>query len=387
MQDGLIIPGFWEAVEGYKPSGTDQLKQDKVKAFYDRLDKAGVTDKIHFNGDELNEVDFKGARFFCQSSFSGSVTDGVNFSDTTFFKFVMFRDIHPIEFANHSQQIFTFTFCRATFAHGAYFGNSTFDQLFFTDAKFEEMTRFHTVSVRYEFSLLGAQFAKRINFWNCEFKERLNWGLCVFKKDMTLGFDDDATNSKFTLNMRGATFENHPPALFGSNLNPDSDLACILPKVPSTSHINIYEDLRQHAERLGKLDDRKRFVHAELSCRAIDPNKSGAERFIWLLYGLTSNYGTSVYLPLFWLLILFLISAAPWMGYAIWFSSMSVWSALSYNILQAVPFTGHLSSALLNNFHELPMSLHFIAGPIALLNPIFWFLTGLGLRFQLRLAR
>lgn len=69
MQDGLIIHGFWEAVEGYKPSGTDQLKQDKVKAFYDRLDKAGVTDKIHFNGDELNKVDFKGARFFVSLRF------------------------------------------------------------------------------------------------------------------------------------------------------------------------------------------------------------------------------------------------------------------------------------------------------------------------------
>ena len=66
---------------------------------------------------------------------------------------------------------------------------------------------------------------------------------------------------------------------------------------------------------------------------------------------------------------------------------MSVWSALSYNILQAVPFTGHLSSALLNKFPELPMSLHFIADPVVLLNPIFWFLIGLGMRYKLRLAR
>ena len=66
---------------------------------------------------------------------------------------------------------------------------------------------------------------------------------------------------------------------------------------------------------------------------------------------------------------------------------MSVWAALSYNILQAVPFTGHLSSALLNDFSELPMSLHFITGPVALLNPFFWFLIGLGMRHNLRLTR
>jgi len=166
-----------------------------------------------------------------------------------------------------------------------------------------------------------------------------------------------------------------------------SDLAFTLPAKPNPDHINIYEDLRQHAERLGKLEEKKLFVHAELSCRAIDPQKSPAERFVWWLYYITSDYGTSIYRPLGWLFALFLISAIPWVGYAIWYSPVSVWSALSYNILQAVPFTGHLSSALLNNFPEMPMSLHFIAGPVALLNPIFWFLIGLGMRYKLRLAR
>jgi hypothetical protein len=68
---------------------------------------------------------------------------------------------------------------------------------------------------------------------------------------------------------------------------------------------------------------------------------------------------------------------------------MSVWSAPSYNILHAVPFTGHLTAGLLGSdaFENLPMSLHFIAGPVALLNPIFWFLTGIGMRYKLRLAR
>lgn len=135
------------------------------------------------------------------------------------------------------------------------------------------------------------------------------------------------------------------------------------------------------------MEEKKRFVYAEPSCRAIDPQKPPAERFVWWLYYVTSDYGTSIYRPLGWLFGLFLISAVPRVGYAIWFSPISVWSALSYNILQAVLLTGHLSSALLNNFPELPMSLYFIAGPVALLNPIFWFLIGLGMRYKLRLAR
>jgi hypothetical protein len=120
-----------------------------------------------------------------------------------------------------------------------------------------------------------------------------------------------------TLNLRGTNFVNRPPELFGSDLKPYSDLAFTLPAKPNPDHINIYEDLRQHAERLGKLEEKKRFVHAELSCRAIDPQKSPAERFVWWLYYITSDYGTSIYRPLGWLFVLFLMSAVPWVGYAI----------------------------------------------------------------------
>lgn len=217
----------------------------------------------------------------------------------------------------------------------------------------------------------------------CEFRGEANFRDANFHRFFKLPSFDD------TLNLRGTNFVNQPPKLFGSDLKPDSDLACTLPVKPNPEHINIYEDLRQHAERLGKLEEKKRFVHAELSCRAIDPQKSPAERFVWWLYYITSDYGTSIYRPLGWLFVLFLMSAVPWVGYAIWFSPMSVWSALSYNILQAVPFTGHLSTGLLGSdaFGNLPMSLHFIAGPVALLNPIFWFLIGLGMRYKLRLAR
>ena len=254
------------------------------------------------------------------------------------------------------------------------------DKVSFRDAICECEAVFANVQLKKDCGFENAQLGA-ISFHDCDFSSKLSFADASIEDKLKLHSFDD------TLNLRGANFVNDPPELFGSDLKPDSDLACILPAKSHLDHINIYEDLRQHAERLGKLEEKKRFVHAELSCRAIDPQKPHAERFVWWLYYITSDYGTSIYRPLGWLFALFLISAVPWVGYAIWFSPMSVWSALSYNILQAVPFTGHLSSALLNNFPELPMSLHFIAGPVALLNPIFWFLIGLGMRYKLRLAR
>ncbi len=328
---------------------------------------------------------FDDCNFCVRCSFKGTLFSGVTYEEwnsfSAYFCSFVGATFHGALIFEPRRNFLIGNFSKAIFFSDARFSSCDFQKIIFEKARFADDVHFHDVFFTEGCTLQSATIDGGLFLKNCRFKDTFDL------RDVVIRGQTDLKNFDSTLNMRGAAFINHPPELFGSDLNPDSDLACILPKVPSTSHINIYEDVRQHAEQLGKLDDRKRFVHAELSCRAIDLNKSGAERFIWCLYGLTSNYGTSVYLPLFWLLILFLISAAPWMGYAIWFSSMSVWSALSYNILQAVPFTGHLSSALLNNFHELPMSLHFIAGPIALLNPIFWFLTGLGLRFQLRLAR
>ena len=214
-----------------------------------------------------------------------------------------------------------------------------------------------------DFNCHDSQFTDVLDFKNFKVVGKIVLSNLLIKGEVKLH------NLKSSFRLRGANFETRPLELFGSDLNPDSDLAFTLSAKPNPNHINIYEDMRQHAERLGKLEEKKRFVHAELSCRAIDPQKTPAERFVWWLYYITSDYGTSIYRPLGWLFGLFLILAVPWMGYAIWFSPMSVWSAL------------------LNNFPELPMSLYFIAGPVALLNPIFWFLIGLGMRYKLRLVR
>jgi len=218
---------------------------------------------------------------------------------------------------------------------------------------------------------------------NCTFQEGLDL------QGATIRGQTKLKEFNSTLNMRGATFVSHPPALFGSDLEPDSDLACVLPKVPNTNHINTYEDLRQKAEKLGKLDDRKRFVHAELSCRAIDPNKSGAERLIWWLYSVTSNYGTSVYRPLAFILGLFMISTVFWVRYVACFAPLSVTTAIGYNFLLAVPFSGHMSAELWASDGNAiaPSYVQVMAGVLSFLYAIFWFLTGLGLRFQLRLAR
>ena len=261
-------------------------------------------------------------------------------------------------------------------------------QAFFTKAQFHKIAIFSEVLFSDGCDFHKTEFCKHTYFNRCECrggKSNLGGKLNFVDANVTgilvLG------TFRGPVNFRGTKFLHFPPALFGSDLKPDSDLAFTLPAKPNPDHINFYEDLRQHAERLGKLEEKKRFVHTELSCRAIDPQKPPAERFVWWLDYITSDYGTSIYRPLGWLFGLFLISAVPWVGYAIWFSPISVWSALSCNILQAVPLTGHLSSALLKNFPELPMSLYFIAGPVALLNPIFWFLIGLGMRYKLRLAR
>ena len=215
--------------------------------------------------------------------------------------------------------------------------------------------------------LKKVQFSDGCDFQNAEFCDIIYFDSCECRGGTgftggKLNFAGANVELKMRLrafrgpvNFRSTNFVKRPPELFGSDLKLDSDLAFILSAKPNPDHINIYEDLCQHAERLGKLEEKKRFVYAEPSCRAIDPQKPPAERFVWWLYYVTSDYGTSIYRPLGWLFGLFLISAVPRVGYAIWFSPISVWSALSYNILQAVLLTGHLSSALLNNFLELPM--------------------------------
>ena len=409
MQNALIHYEFQLKVENYSHSLQNVLKREKVENFYRKLLDADLTEVIDFNRLELADVDFNGANFlrdvhfiftkflddvsFAKANFRGSVTfhsgkfSGVNFDAAQFFAKAHFDEL---EFKQ------TTTFRKTKFYGFVWFGSATdsdhktnfHSKVFFTETHF------------YGDSLLSkVQFSDGCDFQKAEFCEYTYFVRCETLSVMRnlggkLNFVDANVTGTLMLaafrgpvNFRGTNFVNRPPELFGSDLNPKSDLEFTLPAKPNPDHINIYEDLRQHAERLGKLEEKKRFVHAELSCRAIDLPKPPAERFVWWLYYITSDYGTSTYRPLVWLFALFLISAVPWVGYAIWFSPMSVWSALSYNILQAVPFTGHLSSALLNNFPELPMSLHFIAGPVALLNPIFWFLIGLGMRYKLRLAR
>ena len=330
-----------------------------------------------------NTATFNNCKFYGESSFNGTLFDGVNYEEwnenSTYFYSCVDAKFHGKFEFSPSQSL------HANFSGAKYFGQALFKEFEFQRVIFENSTFLKGVKFKNIRFREGGNFTNaEINgseFINCPYSGKFNFADAEIKGHLKLpSFDNN-------LNLRGTNFVNRPPELFGSDLKPDSDLAFILPEKSNPDHIKIYEDLRQHAERLGKLEEKKRFVHAELSCRAIDPQKPPAERFVWWLYYITSDYGTSIYRPLGWLFVLFLISAVPWAGYAIWFSPMSVWSALSYNILQAVPFTGHLSSALLNNFPELPMSLHFIAGPVALLNPIFWFLIGLGMRYKLRLAR
>ena len=330
-----------------------------------------------------NTATFNNCKFYGESSFNGTLFDGVNYEEwnenSTYFYSCVDAKFHGKFEFSPSQSL------HANFSGAKYFGQALFKEFEFQRVIFENSTFLKGVKFKNIRFREGGNFTNaEINgseFINCPYSGKFNFADAEIKGHLKLhSFDNN-------LNLRGTNFVNRPPELFGSDLKPDGDLAFILPEKSNPDHIKIYEDLRQHAERLGKLEEKKRFVHAELSCRAIDPQKPSSERFVWWLYYITSDYGTSIYRPFGWLFVLFLISAVPWMGYAIWFSPMSVWSALSYNILQAVPFTGHLSSALLNNFPELPMSLHFIAGPVALLNPIFWFLIGLGMRYKLRLAR
>lgn len=332
-----------------------------------------------------NTATFNNCKFYGESSFNGTLFGGVNYAEwnenSTYFYSCVDAEFHGKFEFSPSQSL------HANFSGAEYFGQALFKEFEFQRVIFEDSTFLKGVKFKNVRFREGGNFTNaEINgseFINCPYSGKFNFADAEIKGHLKLPSFDN------TLNLRGTNFVNRPPELFGSDLKPDSDLAFTLPAKPNPNHINIYEDLRQHAERLGKLEEKKRFVHAELSCRAIDPQKSRAERFVWWLYYITSDYGTSIYRPLGWLFVLFLISAAPWLGYAIWFSPMSVWSSLSYNILQAVPFTGHLSAELLGSeaFENLPMSLHFIAGPVALLNPIFWFLIGLGMRYKLRLAR
>ena len=361
-------------------SGHANFSNAEFGAERDKAKKYGFS----FSAAKFNDTaTFDNCKFYGESRFNGTLFGGVNYEEwnehSTYFYSCVDAEFHGRFEFSPSQSL------HANFSGAEYFGQALFKDFEFQrvileNSNFSEGVTFKSVSFREGGNFTNVAIGGS-EFKDCKYSGKFNFADAEIKDHLKLPSFGN------TLNLRGTNFVNRPPELFGSDLKPDSDLAFTLPTKPNPDHINIYEDLRQHAERLGKLEEKKRFVHAEQSCRAIDPQKAPAERFVWWLYYITSDYGTSIYRPLGWLFGLFLISGVPWVGYAIWFSPISVWSALSYNILQAVPFTGHLSSALLNNFPELPMSLHFIAGPVALLNPIFWFLIGLGMRYKLRLAR
>ena len=312
MQNALIHYEFWPKIENYSHSLKNVLRREEVENFYRKLIDADSTEVIDFNHLELSDVNFNGANFLRDVHFIFTeFLDDISFVEANFHGFALFSgtkfyDFVVFDSATDSDQ-------KTNFRSQAFFTKTRFyDGVFFKEVQFSDGCDFQ-----------NAEFCDIIYFDRCECRGgtgftggKLNFAGANVELIMRL------RAFRGPVNFRGTNFVNLPPELFGSDLKPDSDLAFSLPPNPNPDHIIIYEDLRQHAERLGKLEEKKRFIHAELSCRAIDPQKSPAERFVWWLYYITSDYGTSIYRPLGWLFVLFLISAVPWVGYAIWFSPM-----------------------------------------------------------------
>lgn len=226
----------------------------------------------------FNRTKFSGCAYFKHAAFSGfsSFHEAVFSGETDFrnARFTSQTDFLEVRFtgdANFGDAIFCFhtQFENATFLAGVDFNNATFSSAtYFDKATFSSWVKFN-----------GAEFKFHTSFANAKFKTNV--------PDFRDGKLREATE------WHGAEW---PP--------PPKN------KIDAQSQVYTYERLKAEMERLKKHEDEQFFFAKELRARrALE--KRGSLR--WLFnhaYEISSSYGQSVGIPVYWLFILFLLGAA-----------------------------------------------------------------------------
>ena len=345
---------------------------------------------------EIYKIDFKDVHFI----------ENVSFKKT---QFALFADFEKAEFDRNPN------FESAQFSGPAYFQNAIFkDWAYFQNAKFDDWAIFHEAEFNMEFYFQHAKFtagadfqnakfynlvyfqhakfAEKANFQNAKFTKKAYFENAKFDKGADFSCTDNQPIKK--ISFYKAIFENHPPEFYERSLHEDTDFGFkSLPPVPKNkktlnAHINAYERLRLQAEKLGMIEARRRFVRQELACRTADCENWG-EWFVRGLYGLISDYGTSMWRPLIAL-------GALWGVFWGIFRMLSVTDCcepLPFNLVNGLTFTfarifpftaGKIDFPALEAWNCAP-SFQFWSIILSLLSYILLFLFALALSSKFRM--
>ena len=371
-----------------------------------RIDEANFVGRsfeepVNFSGQIFtNYAMFASASFKKDANFRGAIFEsranfrGAQFCGYTDFEGAIFtQEVHFTE-ANFETAV---NFTNATFKNGAFFVQAALrGPSHFVNAKFSGKADFKDAKFFRPALFLDANFHEEALFENAHFQEAVYFKKAIFDNSTIFigavfgewaNFIDAETKSLTMFNE--ARFLYQPPDFAGARLHEGTTWFDVKwPRAPETIKaaeyaVSAYERLKLEMDRLKKHEDELNFFALELQARRVLVGKwtSLTGWAIWA-YGLLSDYGRSVSLPLFVLLVTTLAGAdALWgragLGYARALGLSAASTLGVFNFRQA--FFAAEDLIRLPGWVQLLSAGETIAGALLL------FLVSLGLRNTFRL--
>ena len=391
----LESDGKW--IRGDQNQWNDETRSwhERAEADFSHRDFEDAVDfsNFHFPGDALFDfANFQGHANFGSTEFHGTANfSWVNFSKSCEFtestftekaefyetKFKNFADLTGAKFLNIANFRFTkFSdnsyFWSAEFEGSASFNRATFsDRADFMEAKFNSTADFVEATFFRDAYFGGAKFEVDAEFQQCSFNSAAYFGASSFKKLAT--FSGISGKSVFSLN--NVKFSNVPdfteahfeeaPQFDSVDLEPVR-FQKLQARELDTNIPSRWRALRRLANQAHDYEHELQFLKCEIIARRRTKDKLTHARF-WFgwIYQLLSDFGRSMWLPLFWLgfsLLLFATiyacqSTADWYQPLIEPVSCKDGSgtrqtiALGVSVINAFPFAAINSSDLLNQFY------------------------------------
>lgn len=294
----FVFPKFEEGI--FKNLYHDYLKQpDEIKIARDKEHAYFVYVKF------LDEAEFSGMTFTQKTHFTNSIfKQDAHFTNATFtqganFNSVNFAQSSFFEHTTFTQRVFFFKaiftkmtfFDKAVFSQGASFSNATFTRrAFFKRASFTQSVYFSTsaaVNTKVEDEKPRPAFNGAVSFEDACFYDLITFENRNFKAQTRF------TNAKFA----------QAPNMHGAELHSNTDFTGIScgTAEPNTSH-GYYRWLKEKMEGTGDRRAASLFYAAEQHCLLKTNDLGEVEAVISWFYKSASYYGSSISLPLGWLL-------------------------------------------------------------------------------------
>lgn len=282
--------------------------------------------------------------------------DFKNDVDFSGFIFPAFVDFSGSEFRHNK-------FSATKFLSGANFGNSKFfEHAEFQRAIFEGKANFKDAMFLSRVSMNGTSFLSEADFRNVQFTTRTNFSYGRF--DLPPDFSD-------TVFSQNTSFMNRKFNAYKKNDD----------RYPYDSSANMWRVLKHAMHEIHNREMELVFYGYEIDCRT--KIADWRQSILFRLYKATSNYGQSISLPIFYLLLS--IIAFAWI-YSVLVDGASPYEFVSISIANSLPF---LKSSMMimtdpSSIGNLSQGTYFTFSLIAVVQSIislvFIFLIGLGIR-------